>query len=885
MAAATPSDVTIPKRRDPGAAPDHQPLFAAGLERLRALAGAVWTDHNVHDPGITTLELLCYALTDLVYRASFPVGDLLAGSTADATAAARAQFFTAREILPTRPLTLADYRKLLIDVPGVKNAWLRPHATSLWADTVTGTLLRAAPPAGTPGVVEVPLRGLYDVRIEYMEEVTSAEARERVDAEARRQLQANRTLCEDFVGLDAVATTRYVLCGEVEVDADADIAAVQAEMLHRVDAYLSPPVRQHSLAEMRATVRRDGTRWRVEEIFSGPALAHGFVDDDELARAELREEIRLSDVVGILMDVPGVRAVRDVVIQRADAASPPEDRWRVPVPDGTKPLLDTARSRLVFYKREMPFVADRARVAARLAELARAASAFDRDVSIEDLPVPLGRFRAPATYHSVQNHFPALYGLSEAGLVGSTSGAAGARRQALADQLKGYLLFFDQVMADFLAQLARVGDLFAFRAPPGAPAGAAPPTDRTDFHQVVTSFRDWRLLYADAAVGGGTDDDAAARAAAALEALDDPAQLVARRNRFLDHLIARVAEDFRDFVHVMQEEFGATPASVIPPKLAFLRDYPATSAARGTAYDQSRQDDAGLWNSDNVSGLERRLAGLLAIPNASRRNLGDVAYDVYAEVDATPGDEFRFRVRRRDTGKIVLSGSTRYATPAAAREEMRRAIRRAADPSAYQRRLTEDGRHYFNVVDGAGEVIARRIEYFATEALLDAAIAELVAYVRAEYSDEGMYVIENLLLRPERDDDPLLPICPDPSCAECADEDPYSYRIHVILPAYGARFDDMEFRRWAEEVIRAEVPAHVQPKVCWISKEDMAALERLYRDWIFLRAGRERADRTRKLAEFIAALFRVKNVYPAQRLSECVAPEKFLLGRSALGTA
>ena len=40
-------------------------LFALGMEQIRALSGTVWTDHNLHDPGVTILELAAYALTDL----------------------------------------------------------------------------------------------------------------------------------------------------------------------------------------------------------------------------------------------------------------------------------------------------------------------------------------------------------------------------------------------------------------------------------------------------------------------------------------------------------------------------------------------------------------------------------------------------------------------------------------------------------------------------------------------------------------------------------------------------------------------------------------------------------------------------------------------------
>jgi len=51
---------------DPGE--DPRALFNEGMDWLRRLAGAQWTDHNVHDPGITALELLCMALAEQGYR-------------------------------------------------------------------------------------------------------------------------------------------------------------------------------------------------------------------------------------------------------------------------------------------------------------------------------------------------------------------------------------------------------------------------------------------------------------------------------------------------------------------------------------------------------------------------------------------------------------------------------------------------------------------------------------------------------------------------------------------------------------------------------------------------------------------------------------------------
>jgi hypothetical protein len=39
-----------------------------GEEHIESLSSKLWTDYNIHDPGITILEILCYALTDIGFR-------------------------------------------------------------------------------------------------------------------------------------------------------------------------------------------------------------------------------------------------------------------------------------------------------------------------------------------------------------------------------------------------------------------------------------------------------------------------------------------------------------------------------------------------------------------------------------------------------------------------------------------------------------------------------------------------------------------------------------------------------------------------------------------------------------------------------------------------
>lgn len=841
---------------------DQRRLAGIGLDAVRRLSRRQWTDHNTHDPGITTLELLAYALTDLAYRARFPIEDLLAAPENNAAEMAKL-FDSAGQILPCMPVTEADYRKLLIDLPGVKNAWLHPVPKTLYADPTEGTL--ATKPTGSKSERPIAVRGRYRVRLDYMDDKDTAELRRDVDRDVQATLEANRALCTDFVGIDRVGQQLFSLCAEIDLQPDADADRVAADIAFTVDRFLAPPVLNYTLDEIRARRRADGSPWSIPEIFEGPKLVNGFIDDEELAAAGLRSEVRLSDVISVIMDIPGVVAIRDIVLNALDGAGKavePTDKWRLPVQSGMQPRLSASRGRLVFYKKNLPIPPSAARVSSLLGELRQAERLKLEDGLLEDLPIPLGRYRNPENYNSFQTHFPATYGISEFGLPPGAS----PQRAAQALQFKAWLLFFDQMMANYQSQLAHVRDLFSTR----------PELAQSYFSQLVDSFPDWEKVY-----GEGFD------AAALGEVVEPAGSGLVRRNRCLDHLLARYAEDFQEYTAVMQARFGMGPAQAANAKCVFLDEYPRLGGQRGQAYNAALKGDADLWNSDNISGFERRIARLLDIGNWQRRNLSEVAYDTYAEVDATPNDEFRFRVRHPVSAKILLSSSTNYTSKAKARNEMEQAIARAQRPEGYSRKTTSDGRHYFNIVDASGEVIARRIEYFASAEAMELAIASLIDHLRNYYSGEGLYVIEHLLLMPEQDGDPFMDICIDSGCTDCADLDPYSDRITIVLPAFTGRFRDFDFRNFVEETLRQETPAHILPRICWVNSDDMAEIEKAYRDWLAIRAGAATADRAAKIKALTDALTRAKNVYPSSGLHPCgqMEPPPFVLGRTALGSA
>ncbi|MCW5619324.1 MAG: hypothetical protein KIS65_08965, partial [Nitrosomonas sp.] len=93
---------------------DFAALRKDAITLVQDLCGDHWTDYNLHDPGVTILEQLCFALTDLSYRSGFPVQDYLTGDQTRIDYEKLA-LHPPHEILPSSAVTSADYEKMMYD--------------------------------------------------------------------------------------------------------------------------------------------------------------------------------------------------------------------------------------------------------------------------------------------------------------------------------------------------------------------------------------------------------------------------------------------------------------------------------------------------------------------------------------------------------------------------------------------------------------------------------------------------------------------------------------------------------------------------------------------------------------------------------------------------
>ena len=435
---------------------DWESLRTQGLDYLGKLSGKIWTDHNVHDPGITTLEVLCYALMDLGYRVNLPVEDILARKPGDNSP--DNNFFSASQILACNPLTITDFRKLLIDIDGVRNAWL----IDAYYEQSNQEYVRETSCSGH-------YNGLYKVYIETERDYDLSSATDKNDYEdllnkIRDILMAHRNLCEDFIDIYILCKQPIGLCMDIELEVDAEPEQVYRDIVDSVRAFFSPAPKFYTLKQLFEEKNKG-----IEEIFAGRPYnikeSHGFVDTEELEQIHLKKSIHLSDVFHVILGVKGVRNVNDLSWRENCGSTPVvHKRWIWAVPENHIPDFSIDCSVVKFSRRSLPVAVD----IKQLNELYGIDFNHTGKVPYKvpspylDLEMPGGFYRNDlGDYQSIQHDFPRVYGIKQGGLSTNVSD----RRKAQAYQLKAYLLFFDQLLANYLAQLQNLRSLFALNSP------------------------------------------------------------------------------------------------------------------------------------------------------------------------------------------------------------------------------------------------------------------------------------------------------------------------------------------------------------------------------------------------------------------------------------
>lgn len=785
---------------------DFAALRSEGIGYLQQLAGETWTDHNLHDPGITILDQLCYALTDLSYRLSLDMKDLLArpnGKTYNS-------LYSPATILTTNPVTITDFRKVLLDIPGVKNAWIekidKPQPP-IYFDPERNTLSlsykkRLAADGALVQVEQVNIKGLYRVFIaKTRRQVSEKTIKEQVHA----RLHECRNLCEDFDEINIMNSQRITLKGKIEVGNTDDANLLAAKILYKVGNWLSPAIKFYTLQQMLAKGKT------IDEIMDGPVLSHGFIDDDELRTFTRRSKLYASDLIHEIMAEPEVRVTDNL---RMETFGQAENNWVLDLDTARFPELDEEaclNDNLKFQKNGQPLSINKDTVIKYLAVLRETSVSPVLPQSERDIIPDMPSVRNLGSYYSIQNHFPQVYGISEIGLPDS----APESRKAQAKQLKAYLLFFEQILANYFAQAAGLKDLFAF--------------DNKDIKTYFQQTLIGKVPDVEELLYENYPKSISHLTEANTNALE-------RKDRFLNHLLARFGENLTDYSLWLNDRFKDSANEVddtderdnvdatillsntndplylektrlesykrklIRDKRNFLLNYPEMSTQRGKGFNYAT---AG-WNNQNVSGLEKRIAGKLGIANYTRCSLTGQKDGFHMiehillrplRADKTLIDRFMvpvyFEAFKKDKGRLTVCTSPAHG-------------------------LQNGDVILINDKD-------KEQEYTVSEVFADR------FNIECDY-DENTIVDREAKQEPRlrwirRDINSTIFAFDGQNNEQGVTRDPYSFQLTFVFAKSNTRFNNDSFKKFIETTIREETPAHLTVYIRWLSDEALKRFE------------------------------------------------------------
>ncbi|OWQ84402.1 hypothetical protein CDN99_24205 [Roseateles aquatilis] len=808
-------------------------LRALAIARAQAASGELWTDFNLHDPGVSLLEALCFALTEDIFAARWPVPRLL-GLTSDAalaepTAWTRLGLHDRDTLLPCRPVSEADWRLWL--------GRLLPDARQLSMNALLDWRGRA--------------QGLWRLSLQARSDQPRSDLRLR--ARALRACWAGRALGEDLAEPPRLLQPRWVrLEIHLSINGERDLTELLAELLRRCDACISKRVQTPLEGQDEPPAPPPLTD---DPHLPGGPLGRPTTRAERQWLAEDDDFLYASDLGRLLQEIPGIASIEGLFLRAADeddgdrpedADAPPGSvarrggdwalrlRWpseprdlrswvvrrdgmRVQLPEDAL-LAQLALQRRVEHERELA-------VARAGAPPRHGAGLSPRGTTQPRAQAPLPALPPRRDGHpAASDALPPLY--TEALQLRAAS------QPGLKAQWAGYLALLEVGLNQVQQQREQLPRLYAL--------------DQED----TRSY--WHEWPGDAQLPG-----IEALYLADRHARQDAAELDAdrldRRHRLLDFQLALHGEVLDQTVLQGLPRYHTPPAwpvHLLNLKRLFMRRVLRLGRDRGAGADYSQPL---LGNADNTPPLQERLGLMLGLVQTQSRSLTRVLKQL-GEQDLTlepepPLPTAAEPARRRPSGATRLTEVAQ--TPAAPRAPARTAalldpdlprqpvdwsrlaprlrrwmdaqgltrlpmalLREAVRPSQFryradtrELRLDPDG-------DAPGWLLARDLDGAGARSLareLHAAACQLQA------DGEGLHLVEHLLLRP---------------LVATGGAKAGVHRVSLIFSGWTARGRDPRFRQLAAQIVEREAPVHLHCELLWLNAPDMLAFEALWIDWL-----------------------------------------------------
>ncbi|MCG8472814.1 MAG: hypothetical protein MI742_13310 [Desulfobacterales bacterium] len=762
-------------------------LREEGIRLAQAFSSNIWSDYNLHDPGVTMLESLCYGLTDLIHRTGFSTEDYFSDEKGFEPEACG--MVPPEKIFPCGPVTKEDLRRFLFDVvDGVENIWVEPKG-----------------------------RGLWRVVVKKEREEEERSLIERVE-EAYHSV---RNLGEDLGEVVILNEVSCSLSARVEVDGLRDSHEVLAEIYHICREFLSPSMH----TEHPEKLIKEGRC--LEDVFEGPLTRHGTRVDSGLSTRKNR--VMITDVISAVREIEGVLCVEQLffVTQEGDhyhcVEIPCEDScFSLEIPSSFDEVG------LTLHQKGKEIFISLPEFRNRYFALKYQAGKSPPYAPETLYALPRGEHRAFGEYTSIQNHFPTIYGINAFGVPASYP----EERRAAAAQLKGYLSLMEQPLADGMATLASLHQLFS----------PDEGIEQTTFGSFLTD----EMIPGISALHLGENPEKSYE-----KRVKKSDAFYTRRSAFLAHLLALYGESVDP--DLLKRSGGylsnaTEQAAHLHAQISLLKRLPHLSANRlqGTNYksnSKGRPEKSPVEERlEILFGFTLNQSGSLTLP-ITRDGLKLISDEAFLSIDdgalavglGKEGEELTHLypvVGSRAETKITcddIAELKELIAPFRRNLLFESLLRHGTKRSYYRLAITStcnEVKLLFNLNGswlfmGSAETKKHAVR-----------LVHLLRYylIFLNMATEGLHLVEEVLLSP--------PVLEEKSPGNNKQQiNPQI--LHIICPDWTDRFFDSGFRTLFMETASSHLPVHLMPRFHFLSFEEMISFEG---GWNRLREARRRGD-------------------------------------------
>ncbi|WP_286267441.1 hypothetical protein [Thalassotalea atypica] len=784
-------------------------LKKQGLLKVQELSGHVWTDYNVHDPGVTILEQLCFVLSDVSYRAGADVTDYLGENTVKQLLN-RSSLLAPEDAFPCHATTLMDLKQIILDAV--------PELDNIHIETIG----------------EQPYRfGLYNVYISISPLAKIENSDIEKSALKHRVLAcygANRNLCENINEIHISEDVPFTIEAEIEVDDSNNSAEVLANIYLNCTHKIANQISSSKASE-------DTKELSLQQSLIGPSVIH------ERQHYDISHKtiIPVFEFYAVINEISEVKAIKSLSFfdkkgNRVDALSVEnyKQHIRLTLPDSSEGI----KINLVANGRIIP--TNFSNYQMKYHELItehfsnkyhkRQFDDFSKKTKSKELYL--------TQYSGLQDQFPANYGINFRGIPISYT----AQRRAQAFQLKGYLAIFEQIILNQIHKIDEIRYLFSplLHVHKDPTSVFLNNNIIPDFDQIKNENYEQKLMEQDGRFSS----------------------FYRRANKVVDYLLALYGEEFGQYIF---QQYGTNNGNKITDRIAYEHKLRLLSHIGKVTKNRLKATDVTqfAWNTDNISGWQLKVSILLGFGCLKLQSLSFGVFRNDVNIDFAQDHEskdkldsalsesfFDFHIDTEDIyqhfhalpyqaiKQVTLTSINKYFPLKFTCKEKpisQRFLQSATNIENYKIGRFTQGNSDISAIESFEDLshIAfydqEENSHFSIGSFQDLATAITAANTLISYfqsiskQSEGMHIIEHSLLAQYSDVEQLKENYPISF---------FGSRVTVILPNWTAKTSTRTFQKLAEETIAMHCPAHIYPMFLWLDLRRMYHLEVRYRKWL-----------------------------------------------------